>query len=227
MVTENYRRVEERVAAACARCGRPRESVTLIAVSKTQPTEMVRELAEAGVEDFGENKVQELCRKQEELGQPLRWHMIGHLQRNKVKYLMAQPPVLIHSVDSLRLAQEIEKEAAKAGKTIPILIEINIGREESKSGLAEEELPALAAAVAQLPHLRLRGLMAVAPATPNPEDSRPYFRRMRELQQELQRTYPDCTELSMGMTGDFEAAIAEGATMVRVGTAIFGARNYQ
>ena len=227
MITQNLKQTQNNIAEAAKKSGRTSDDILLVAVSKTKPLSALQEAYNAGIRDFGENKVQELCDKYDQLPKDIRWHMIGHLQRNKVKYLMAQPPVLIHSVDSLRLAQEIEKEAAKAGKTIPILIEINIGREESKSGLAEEELPALAAAVAQLPHLRLRGLMAVAPATPNPEDSRPYFRRMRELQQELQRTYPDCTELSMGMTGDFEAAIEEGATMVRVGTAIFGARNYQ
>lgn len=223
--TENYLSVERRVQEACRRSGRDRSEVTLIAVSKTKPVEMIRELMEIGVQDFGENKVQELCAKTEEIREPLRWHLIGHLQRNKVKYLMDRPVALIHSVDSLRLAQEIEKEADKHGKTIPVLIEINIGQEESKSGTTPEEAPELARQILQLPHLQLRGLMAIAPYTEDPETNRPYFRQMRELLQQLQAFCPpECRELSMGMTGDFEVAIEEGATLVRVGTAIFGHR---
>lgn len=223
--TENYLSVERRVQEACRRSGRDRSEVTLIAVSKTKPVEMIRELMEIGVQDFGENKVQELCAKTEEIREPLRWHLIGHLQRNKVKYLMDRPVALIHSVDSLRLAQEIEKEADKHGKTIPVLIEINIGQEESKSGTTPEEAPELARQILQLPHLQLRGLMAIAPYTEKPETNRPYFRQMRELLQQLQAFCPpECRELSMGMTGDFEVAIEEGATLVRVGTAIFGHR---
>lgn len=223
--TENYLEVERRVQEACRRSGRDRSEVTLIAVSKTKPVEMIRELMEIGVQDFGENKVQELCAKTEEIREPLRWHLIGHLQRNKVKYLMDRPVALIHSVDSLRLAQEIEKEADKHGKTIPALIEINIGQEESKSGTTPEEAPELARQILQLPHLQLRGLMAIAPYTEKPETNRPYFRQMRELLQQLQAFCPpECRELSMGMTGDFEVAIEEGATLVRVGTAIFGHR---
>ena len=223
--TENYLEVERRVQEACRRSGRDRSEVTLIAVSKTKPVEMIRELMEIGVQDFGENKVQELCAKTEEIREPLRWHLIGHLRRNKVKYLMDRPVALIHSVDSLRLAQEIEKEADKHGKTIPVLIEINIGQEESKSGTTPEEAPELARQILQLPHLQLRGLMAIAPYTEEPETNRPYFRQMRELLQQLQAFCPpECRELSMGMTGDFEVAIEEGATLVRVGTAIFGHR---
>lgn len=226
MVAEQYRQVEARVAEACTRSGRTREEVTLIAVSKTKPVEMIRELMAIGVKDFGENKVQELCAKTDAIQEPLRWHLIGHLQRNKVKYLMDRPVAMIHSVDSLRLAQEIEKEAAKRNKKIPILIEINIGNEESKSGIAVSELEPLARDISALPHIELRGLMTVAPYTENPETNRPYFRQMKRMQQELQRTFPQCTELSMGMTGDFEIAIEEGATIVRVGTAIFGGRVY-
>ena len=227
MLKENYDAVRAEIDAACARAGRLPGEVTLIAVSKTKPLEMIRELADAGVTDFGENKVQELSDKHDRLAEPeVRWHMIGHLQRNKVKYLEERAVALIHSVDSLRLAEEIEKEAAKRGLVQPILLEVNIGAEESKSGCAPEEVTALAQAVTALPHLSLRGLMCVAPACGDPEEVRPCFARMRALRDEIRAFAPSCTELSMGMTGDYRVAVEEGATLVRVGSAIFGARDY-
>lgn len=227
-VSENYKEVEERVKKACGRAGRAREEVTLIAVSKTKPAEDIRELMELSVVDFGENKVQEMCAKQEAIPEPLHWHLIGHLQRNKVKYI-AKSAYLIHSVDSLRLAEEIQKEAAKADRICPVLIEINVGNEASKSGVSFEEAEELVRAAAGLPNLAVKGLMCIAPIAEEAEENRGYFRKMRELRDRLKAlALPGApmTELSMGMTGDFEVAIEEGATLVRVGTAIFGKRDY-
>lgn len=227
-IIENYQNVENRVAAACARAGRDRAEVTLIAVSKTKPVEDIQALIDYGVTNFGENKVQEMCAKEEVITVPLSWHMIGHLQRNKVKYLMGRT-CLIHSVDSLRLAQEIQKEAAKAGIVCPVLMEINIGNEESKGGIGIDEAETLARQIAELPNLNLKGLMCIAPFVDDAEENRECFRRMRAKRDELAALAipgTDIRELSMGMTGDFEVAIEEGATLVRVGTAIFGARDY-
>jgi hypothetical protein len=228
MLIDNYRAVEERVAAACRRAGRDRSEVTLIAVSKTKPIEDIRALAGYGVTQFGENKVQEMCAKEEQMEMPLSWHMIGHLQRNKVKYLMGKT-CLIHSVDSLRLAEVIQREAEKAKLVCPVLMEINIGNEESKGGIPIEEAEYLAEEIALLPNVRLRGLMCIAPFVDDPEENRLHFRRMRNTRDRLasiQIPGTDIRELSMGMSGDFEVAIEEGATLVRVGTAIFGERNY-
>lgn len=235
-IRENLEQIEERIQAACDRSGRAREEVLLIAVSKTKPASMVREAMEAGIRDFGENKVQELCEKAEEIKRlterpeagAINWHLIGHLQRNKVKYVVDQA-CLIHSVDSLRLAEEIQKEAAKKDCHVDILIEVNIGDEESKSGVAKEEAVGLVRAVAPLSRVHIKGLMAVAPIVSEPEESRPYFQEMFRLREEIRfMELPgvEMRELSMGMTGDFEVAVEEGATMVRVGTAIFGGRNY-
>jgi len=226
MIAENYKVVEQQVADACKRCGRSREEVTLIAVSKTKPVEMVQELAAIGVKDFGENKAQELVMKTEEIAEPLNWHFIGHLQRNKVKYVVGKA-CLIHSVSSLRLAEEIQREAEKRGIISKVLVEVNIAEEETKLGISEEDVIRLVKEVAALPNLRIQGLMAIAPPVERPEENRKYFQKMRWLRQEiaalnLPRT--QMKELSMGMTGDFEVAIEEGATMVRVGTAIFGER---
>ena len=228
MVQENYRRVEARVAAACERAGRKREEVTLVAVSKTKPEEQIRELMEIGVRDFGENKVQDLCRKMEDIAGENRWHFIGGLQRNKVKYLVGSPVCLIHSVDSEKLAREIQKEAEKKGITVPVLLEINIGGEESKGGVAPENAEALLRQAAAFDRLRVKGLMTVAPPGKE-EENRAYFREMRLLRDRLAAlALPgvEMRELSMGMTDDFETAIAEGATIVRVGAAIFGSRSY-
>lgn len=227
MVTENYRKVEARVAAACGRCGRKREEVTLIAVSKTKPVEMIRELMAAGVRDFGENKAQEMKEKSEQIGEPLHWHFIGHLQTNKVKYVVGRA-CLIHSVSSLHLAEAIQKEADKKNVQCPVLVEVNIANEVTKSGIGEADAVELVRQVAALPNLKVRGLMAIAPPVEDPEENRPYFREMRRLAESIREMgLPGVSmeELSMGMTGDFEVAIEEGATMVRVGTAIFGERS--
>lgn len=229
MVKENLREVEARVQAACERAGRSRDEVLLIAVSKTKPVELIREVMETGTKDFGENKVQEMCNKIEEIKEPLNWHLIGHLQRNKVKYIVDKA-CLIHSVDSLRLAEEIQKEAVKKGVTkVPVLIEVNMAQEDSKDGISAGETEALVRAIAELPNLRIRGLMTIAPFVDDPEENRVHFQAMRNLRDQLKAmNIPgvEMTELSMGMTNDFEVAIEEGATMIRVGTAIFGERNY-
>ncbi len=229
MVKENLMEVESRVQAACDRAGRAREEVLLIAVSKTKPVELIREIMETGTKDFGENKVQEMCNKIEEIKEPLNWHLIGHLQRNKVKYIVDKA-CLIHSVDSLRLAEEIQKEAVKKGvDKVPVLIEVNMAQEDSKDGIDASETEALVRAIAELPNLQVRGLMTIAPFVDDPEENRVHFQAMRNLRDQLKaKNIPgvEMTELSMGMTNDFEVAIEEGATMVRVGTAIFGERNY-
>ena len=225
---ENFQSVEARIQAACDRAGRSRKEVTLIAVSKTKPVEMLQTIYDAGSRDFGENKVQEMCDKIEQLPTDIRWHMIGHLQTNKVKYIVGKTE-LIHSVDSLHLAQEIEKQAAKLDVIVPILIEVNIAEEESKFGIHKEETISLVREVATLPHIRIQGLMTIAPYVENPEDNRAYFRGIKQLSVDIARENIDNVSmdcLSMGMTGDYEVAIEEGATMVRVGTGIFGERNY-
>ena len=225
---ENFQSVEARIQAACDRAGRSRKEVTLIAVSKTKPVEMLQTIYDAGSRDFGENKVQEMCDKIEQLSTDIRWHMIGHLQTNKVKYIVGRVS-LIHSVDSLHLAQEIEKQAAKLDVIVPILIEVNIAEEESKFGIHKEETISLVREVAALPHIRIQGLMTIAPYVENPEDNRAYFRGIKQLSVDIARENIDNVSmdcLSMGMTGDYEVAIEEGATMVRVGTGIFGERNY-
>ena len=228
MLKENLANVEKNIEQACKNAGRSRDEVTLIAVSKTKPVEMLQEIYDENIRDFGENKVQELCSKMEQLPSDIRWHMIGHLQRNKVKYLMGKV-VLIHSVDSLRLAEQIEHEAAKADIVMPVLIEVNVAEEESKFGTTSEAAMQLVEAVSKMPHIKIRGLMTIAPFTDNPEDNRIYFRKLKQLSVDIKSKNidnVDMDELSMGMTGDYEVAIEEGATMVRVGTAIFGARNY-
>lgn len=228
MVAENYRAVEQKVCEACARAGRDRSEVTLIAVSKTKPVEMIEEAMEAGADVFGENKVQELCDKYETLPKGLHWHLIGHLQRNKVKYVIGKAE-LIHSVDSLRLAEEISKESVKRGVDTDILIEVNVAEEESKFGVTVEETEALIRQVALLPGIHIQGLMTIAPYVTDPEENRPVFRILKKLAVDIKKKNIDNVSmnvLSMGMTGDYEVAVEEGATMVRVGTGIFGERNY-
>lgn len=233
-VCENYQEVENKVKQACQRAGRAREEVTLIAVSKTKPLSMIEELLPLGVRDFGENKVQELTQKAETLAQKkipepqVRWHMIGHLQRNKVKYLVDKA-CMIHSVDSLRLAEKISKEAGKKGIQIPILIEVNVAEEESKFGVHMEEAETLIRQIAVLPSISIQGLMTIAPYVENPEENRFIFRNLKKLSVDIQGKSIDNVTmdvLSMGMTGDYQVAIEEGATHVRVGTGIFGERNY-
>lgn len=228
MLKENLREVEENIRIACEKSGRNREDVTLIAVSKTKPVSMLQEIYDCGVRHFGENKVQEMCMKQESLPKDIVWHMIGHLQTNKVKYLMSDT-ALIHSVDSLKLAQEIEKQAAKCDKTVDVLIEVNIAEEDSKFGIKKEETLSLVREVAKLSHIKIQGLMTIAPYVENPEDNRLYFRQIKQLSVDINNQNIDNVSmnvLSMGMTGDYMVAIEEGATLVRVGTGIFGERNY-
>ena len=227
-VCENYLAVEEKVKEACRRAGRSRDEVTLIAVSKTKPMSMIEELLPLGVVDFGENKVQELTAKEEALPSHIRWHMIGHLQRNKVKYIVDKA-FLIHSVDSLRLAEAISQEAGKKNVTANILIEVNVAGEDSKFGVRPEETAALAEAISKLPNISVKGLMTIAPFVENAEENREVFRNLRKLSVDIEeKKYNNVTMavLSMGMTGDYEVAIEEGATMVRVGTGIFGERDY-
>ena len=226
LIRANIDSVEERIRAACSRAGRDRSEVSLICVTKTKPVEMLQEAYEAGQRDFGENKVQEICRKKPELPSDIRWHMIGHLQRNKVRQLIGQT-VMIHSVDSLRLAETISAEAQKAGISIPVLIEVNMAGEESKFGVPKEEAEALIRAAAPLEGIEISGLMTIAPYTEDPETNRPYFAGLRELAVDIGQKCIDnvsMSVLSMGMTGDFEVAIEEGATHIRVGTGIFGER---
>lgn len=229
MLKENLEEVEEKIAKACERAGRAREEVTLIAVSKTKPVEMLQEIYDEGIRDFGENKVQELTEKYEVMPKDMKWHMIGHLQRNKVKYIVDKV-TLIHSVDSLRLAETISREAEKKGVTVPILIEVNIAGEETKFGLSsKEEVISLTEQIAALPNLSVKGLMTVAPPAEDPEENRPFFREIRQLSVDITNKNIDNVNmeiLSMGMTNDYTVAIEEGATMVRVGTGIFGARDY-
>lgn len=227
-IRENLGTVQKRMKEACETCGRAKEEVRLIAVSKTKPLPALQEAYTYGCRDFGENKVQELVEKYEAMPKDIRWHMIGHLQRNKVKYLVDKV-FLIHSVDSLRLAQEIEKEAAKLEKTVNILIEVNVAEEESKYGVTAEETPALIEEIAKMPHIRVKGLMTIAPYVEDAEENRQYFEKLNKIYVDIIHKNIDnvfMEELSMGMTGDYEVAITEGATYIRVGTGIFGERNY-
>ena len=229
MFKDNLKTVEEHVQEACKRAGRSREEVTLIAVSKTKPLEMLQEIYGEGVRDFGENKVQELCDKMEQLPSDIRWHMIGHLQRNKVKYIVGKV-ALIHSVDTYRLAEEINIQAKKRGIIVPILVEVNIAGEKTKFGTTAEDAMLLVEEISKLENVRIKGLMTIAPFVENPEDNRLYFRKIKQLSVDITNKNIDNVSmeiLSMGMTGDYEVAIEEGATMVRVGTGIFGARNYK
>ena len=228
MLETQLKEVEAKIQAACDRAGRKREEVTLIAVSKTKPIEMLQEAYDLGVRVFGENKVQEITAKYDALPDDIHWHMIGHLQRNKVKYLIGKV-TMIHSVDSLRLAEEISKESVKKDAQTDILLEINCAGEESKFGIRPKDTLALVRQIAVLPNVHIRGLMTVAPLTQTPEENRVYFQLMKKLSVDIAKKNIDnitMSILSMGMTNDYPVAIEEGATMVRVGTGIFGARDY-
>lgn len=228
MLKQNLTNVETNIQAACDRAGRERSSVTLIAVSKTKPVELIKEAYDAGVRDFGENKVQEICEKYDKLPPDIKWHMIGHLQRNKVKYIIDKV-CMIHSVDTYRLAEEINIQAKKHGKIMPVLLEVNVANEETKFGIRMEDAAQLAEEVSHLDSLDVRGLMAVAPFTEDPEENRKYFQQIRKLAVDIREKRIDnidMSTLSMGMTGDYTVAVEEGASMVRVGTGIFGQRNY-
>ena len=226
--------VREKIRLACVRAGRNPETVLLLGVSKTKPYSALQEAYSYGIHDFGENKVQEIREKYEMMLEdslmkdcPPRFHMIGTLQKNKVKYLPGKV-VLIHSVDSLPLSLEIEKEYAKKETTAKILLEVNVAKEASKSGFSLEELEAVVTELEKLPHVLVCGLMTVAPFTEDAEENRPVFRALREALFSLQKKFPalPLTELSMGMSGDYEVAVEEGATIVRVGSFIFGERVY-
>jgi pyridoxal phosphate enzyme (YggS family) len=220
----NIASVQQRIASACERAGRPSDSVTLLAVSKNHPPEMVNEAATLGLTLFGENKVQEAKAKIPLCPSRLRWHMLGHLQTNKSRDAV-ELFEMIQSVDSFHLAEEINKRAEQASKTMPVLLEVNAGGEASKFGYRPEQLLADLPRINELARLEIQGLMTVPPWAPNPEKVRPLFRQLRELKSKLEEILGAPLEhLSMGMTGDFEVAIEEGATIVRIGTAIFGER---
>ena len=227
-IEENLKDVEKRINAACLRSGRKREDVTLIVVSKTKPVSMIREVLALGPLDFGENKPQELRDKYDVLPKEIRWHMIGNLQRNKVKYVVGRA-VMIHSLGSLPLAEQIEKESARRSLIMPCLVEVNVAKEASKEGVLIEEAFDFIRRVSSFEHIRIEGLMTVAPFVSDPEQNRPCFRALRNLAVDMERENIDnvyMRHLSMGMTGDFEVAVEEGATMIRVGTGIMGERDY-
>lgn len=228
MLADNYRQVLNNIQDACQAVGRDPKEVTLVAVSKTKPVEMLQQVYDAGARVFGENKVQEIMDKYDHLPGDIRWQMIGHLQRNKVKYIVDKV-AMIHSVDSLRLAETIEKEAAKKAVIVPILIEVNVAQEESKFGLKPEEVLPFIEQIADFSHIRIKGLMTIAPYVDNAEENREIFRELKKLSVDIAAkniNNVNMSVLSMGMTGDYMVAVQEGATMVRVGTGIFGARNY-
>ena len=229
MLLDNLNDVEKRIQAACDRSGRKREEVLLVAVSKTKPVEMIEEIMAAGIVEFGENKPQELRDKYEVLPKNLHFHMIGHLQTNKIKYVIDRA-VLSHSIDSIRLAEAVNAEAKKHDRIMPVLVEVNVAQEESKSGFLVEETEEAIREIAKLSNIRVEGLMTIAPFVENAEENRQYFVKLRKLSVDIAAKNIDNVtmhHLSMGMTGDYEVAIEEGATMVRVGTGIFGERNYQ
>ncbi len=228
MIRENLEIVEKNICDACKKAGRDRSEVTLIAVSKTKPVSDLREAMACGITVFGENKVQEIRDKTAEITDPLSWHMIGHLQVNKVKYL---PGVvcMIHSVDNVKLADEIEKQAAKHDLVMDVLVEVNMAHEDTKFGLSPDEVVDFVKEISTNEHINIRGLMTIAPYTDDPESNRVYFKGLRELKDKINAMGIDRVNmdtLSMGMTGDYQVAIEEGATFVRVGTGIFGERNY-
>lgn len=226
MVQEHIYEIRERMKAACMQAGRTTDEVTLIAVTKTKPVELLQEAYDSGAREFGENRVQEILAKKPALPEDIRWHMIGHLQTNKVKQVVGEA-VLIHSVDSIHLARQIEGEAAKKNMTVDILLEVNVAEEESKYGFFLHQTEEAIMAIREFPHVRIKGLMTIAPFVENSEENRPVFKKLYDFFVDMKSKNIDnvnMSVLSMGMTGDFEVAIEEGATMVRVGTGIFGAR---
>lgn len=225
-VKENLLQVRGQIKDACVRSSRGEDEVTLIAVSKTMPAELLKEAYDAGVRDFGENKVQEILEKAPGLPSDIRWHMIGHLQKNKVRHIIDKV-VLIHSVDSVELAAQIEREAAKRDLSMEILLEVNVAEEASKYGFKVKEVPEAIQLISQFSHIRLKGLMTIAPFVEYPELNRDVFKKLYQLCVDINRKNTDnmiMRVLSMGMTGDYQVAVEEGATMIRVGTGIFGTR---
>jgi len=229
-IKENIDDIVKRIEVTCKKAGRNPNDITLIAVSKTVESPKVREALEAGIDNLGENRVQELIKKYEDLKDTgIKWHMIGHLQKNKVKYIIDKT-VLIHSVDSLSLAEEIDKRAKNKGLVANVLIELNIGEEESKFGIKEENIYDFIKSLENFENIRVLGLMTVAPFCENPEDVRWVFKKMKDIYDKISTMNLKNAEmkyLSMGMTNDFEVAIEEGSNMIRIGTAIFGARKYK
>ena len=228
MITQNLKQTQNNIAEAAKKSGRTSDDILLVAVSKTKPVPMLTEIYEHGCRDFGENKVQELVDKYEQLPKDIRWHMIGHLQRNKVKYIVDKV-YMIHSVDSLRLAEEISKEAVKKNCTVKILIEVNVANEATKFGTQTEDTIALVTEIAKLPGIEINGLMTIAPYVENAEENRQYFSKLKQLSVDIMHKNIDnikMNTLSMGMTGDYEVAVEEGASFVRVGAGIFGDREY-
>ncbi|MDO5406182.1 MAG: YggS family pyridoxal phosphate-dependent enzyme [Eubacteriales bacterium] len=226
MIAANLEEVRARIDQACARCGRDPKEVTLIAVSKTKPLEDLQAAYAAGSRDFGENKVQEIVSKEPEMPEDARFHMIGHLQRNKVKQVLKHV-VMIHSVDSVRLAQQIQEDAVKEGIHVDVLLEVNVAKEESKFGFLPEEVEEALETIRNFSNVHIRGLMTIAPFVEDSEENRPVFQKLYQLAVDIKSKNIDnvtMAVLSMGMTGDYEVAVEEGATMIRVGTGIFGAR---
>ncbi len=226
-IADNFKEIIDRIALAAQRAGRDPSSVKLIAVTKTVDIKRIREAVAAGASALGENRVQEAREKIEQLGSLAGWHLIGHLQSNKAKYAVKLFE-LIHSIDSLELAQEVDKQAAKIGKIQDVLIEVNISGETSKAGIPADDAANLIRKTAALKNISIKGLMTMPPFFDNPEEARPYFKKLRDLSVQIDLDkIPNVSmeELSMGMSGDFEVAVEEGATMVRVGTAIFGGRH--
>jgi pyridoxal phosphate enzyme (YggS family) len=223
-VQKNLSEIYARIESAATRCGRKASEIRLVAVSKTHPPELIREAFEAGQRAFGESRVQDALPKLDALPAGIEWHFIGHLQTNKIRKVVARF-ALFHGVDNENLAAQINRIAGELGVTANVLLEVNVSGEESKFGFAPENLPAALQILAPLPFLRIRGLMTMAPYSNNPEEARPFFAKLRELRNRLaSQTGLPLSELSMGMSGDFEQGIAEGATIVRVGSAIFGSR---
>jgi len=225
---KNLEIIEENICKACKKAGRKRSEVTLIAVSKTKPLEDLQAVYDLNIRDFGENKVQELTGKIEAMPDDIKWHMIGHLQRNKVKYIVDKVE-LIHSVDSLRLAEEISKQAIKKNVNVNILVEINIGDEESKFGISADEVKVLVRDIAKLDNIKVQGLMCVAPYVVDSEENRAFFHKIKDLSVDIMKENIDNVSmnvLSMGMSNDYQVAIEEGATMVRIGSNLFGKRDY-
>lgn len=228
MIKDNLQTVSDNIKKAVEKAGRDANDVTLIAVSKTKPVEMIREAYDAGIRDFGENKVQEIVEKYPLLPKDIRWHLIGHLQTNKVKYIIDKV-CMIHSVDSVKLATEISRQAVKAGVVMDILIEVNVAQEESKFGVGIDDAADVCKEISALPGVRIRGLMTVAPFVDDAELNRPVFCALRQLLVDIDGKNIDNVTmecLSIGMSGDYQVAVEEGATYVRVGTYIFGAREY-
>lgn len=228
MIKKQLEEVRKNITEAAIKANRDPKEITLIAVSKTYPASAIKEAVAEGCMNFGENHVQELCQKIEEIQEPVKWHLIGHLQTNKVKYIIGKTE-LIHSLDSLRLAEEIEKQSAKKDVVTKVLIEVNVANEASKHGFKVEEVLPAVQAISQMPHIKVEGLMTVAPFVECPEENRTIFRKLSALSVDIQKQKFDNISvniLSMGMSNDYKIAIEEGATMVRVGTAIFGNRDY-